>query len=157
MDPGEALTDSVNTTVRDGVWAGSPTLTTSSTPWPFREAPWRPMASQTLASPPRGSSTPCPQLPAQAEGLWVWELQSSFSVEISAWSFPSITFYCLPPSDLLKQCVSYRFCLLALTSLCCFGKQTFSIYRSAHLTKRNLEAWTSGCSESPLLEPEDVG
>lgn len=42
----------------------------------------------------------------------------------------------------LKQCVSYRFCLPALASLFCSSKQTFSIYRSVHLTKRNLLPWT---------------
>lgn len=85
-----------------------------------------------------------------------WEPQGSLSVftEISAWPFPSIV-SC--PSGLLKQCVSYRFCLPALTSLFCPNKQTVNIYRSMRLTKRNLRPGLWAALSHRLPEPADLG
>lgn len=102
-------------------------------PWPLRHWPCL----------FRGFSTPTshhPELLAQVRGsAGLGRARQFLSAEILLWPFPSIV--CCP-SDLLKPCVSYRFCLPALTSLFCSSKQPFSIYRSLHLTKRNLGPWT---------------
>ena len=90
----------------------------------------------------RASSTSHPPPPAAGTSQGCAGLgpaRQFLFAEILRGLFPSIV--CCP-SDLLKPCVSYRFCLPALTSLFCSSKQTFSIYRSLHLTKRELEPWT---------------
>lgn len=81
------------------------------------------------------------------KGLQVWELQGSFSLPSSLHILlPSIVCH---PRDWLKQCVSYRFCLPARTSLFSSSKQTFSIYRSAHLTRGIWSPGQGGFTESP--------
>lgn len=128
-DPGDVPTDSVNTTVRDQrvgrkLHPGHTCSVTSSTPFGA-------LVIQ------RGAMETSQALPARAAACWLGTAGQSVFTEISAWPFPSIV-SC--PSDLLKQCVSYRFCLPAWASLFYSSKQTVSIYRSMHLTKRNLEA-----------------
>lgn len=138
MDPGEAPTNPVNTTVWDGVLAGSPTLVTHVRPhpphplghWSFREAPQRPMASRSLASPLRVSFLPPTSYPHCQHKQRVCRFGNCKAVSLCRDLCVAYLFIVCHPSDLLKQCVSYRFCSPAWTSLFCSSKQTFSIYRS---------------------------
>lgn len=107
--PGEVTTDSIDTTARDKSVGrrshpGHTCSVTSSTPFGVLVIQSGAAASRMLPAPAgaRGSGTAGQPLLA----------------DISAWPSPS-TVSCT--SDLLKQCVSYRFCLPALTSLFCSG------------------------------------
>lgn len=126
----------------------------SSTPfgcWSFREVSWRPwpLSDICLASSEAPSS---PELPAQQRVCRSGNCKavSLYRVLCVAF-FPSIVCH---PRGWLKQCVSYRFCLPALISLFCSSKQTFSIYRSVHLTKKSGALAGIAALSHHLLEPE---
>lgn len=108
-------------------------------PWPHRH--W-PHLLGSLSSP----SSPTPAASISRGSADLGTARQFLFPEIYVWPFSSIVCH---TSDLLKQCVSYRFCSPALTSLFCSSKQTFSIYRSVCWQGEISSPGQGGCTESP--------